>query len=337
MRLIDLHCNWALQYAYETTQYDPGLYEDLPSRVGQVEGYLSGTAAAVLACGRIACDWEKQEDPWKSLDEMLSRYEAEFAGRLLIGPEDVDRWKAEPQDAMCWGVLAIDGLNILVRGPVDLHRLAGLFDRGVRVFRVVGAGSSSIGGSACPGDEAGLTELGLELLDELASLAPSADQPGPRPVVDLAGLNARSTGDVLAWFEADAAARARLLLVRSHGTIEMPGRTGFAGLTTENLTRLRALGGVVGLTAGNTWFQSEEEFRAAIDSIAPIPFEGRRGYEGIGIGTSFLELNQTIANLATVSEIASWLTSRYPPEIAIGLAQGNARMLLLRAAGSETW
>jgi membrane dipeptidase len=334
MRLIDLYCNWAMQYACETTHYDPGLSAVLSSRVGQVEGYLSGTGAAILACRPSPLDWERQADPWQRLGEMLARYEAEFSGRLLTGPEDVARWNAEPQDALCWGVLATDGLDVLVRESVDLCRLPDLYARGVRVFQLVGSGSSEIGGSARRGDDRGLTDLERALLDELADLAPPSDLPRPRPVVDLAGLNARSTADVLSWSEADAARRARLLLLRSHGAIGMPGRTDSSGLTPENLARLRALGGVVGLSPCAASFQSPQEFRAEIDSIAAIPFEGREGYEGIGVGSCFPTLEQTILTLATVPEIASWLSRSYPPQIALQLAQENARGLLLRAAGS---
>ena len=61
MRLIDLHCNWAIQYACESTQYDPALYADVPGALSQVDGYLSGVAAAVLVCGRRSGDWAAQE------------------------------------------------------------------------------------------------------------------------------------------------------------------------------------------------------------------------------------------------------------------------------------
>ena len=48
MRLIDLHCNWALQYAGETCQYDPAAYAEIRPRLGQVDGYLSGPASRRL-------------------------------------------------------------------------------------------------------------------------------------------------------------------------------------------------------------------------------------------------------------------------------------------------
>ena len=118
MRLIDLHCNWALQYAGETCQYDAAAYADVLTRLDQVEGYLTGTGIAVLTCGRRAGDWTQQPDAWKTLGEMIARYEAEFSGRLLIGPDDVTRWNAEPPDGIGWGILGIEGFDALVRTPM---------------------------------------------------------------------------------------------------------------------------------------------------------------------------------------------------------------------------
>ena len=240
MRLIDLHCNWALQYAGETCQYDAAAYADVGTRLDQVEGYLTGTGIAVLTCGRRAGDWTQQPDAWKTLGEMIARYEAEFSGRLLIGPDDVTRWNAEPPDGIGWGVLGIEGFDALVRTPDDLDRLPGLFRRGVRVFQLVETEASALGGAAVRGDDRGLTELGRAFLDRLDGLSRACGPSGPCPVVDLADLNSRATAEVLAWFESDRTRLHRLLLVRSHGTIETPRRPVVTGLSAENLQRFRA-------------------------------------------------------------------------------------------------
>ena len=226
MRLIDLHCNWALQYACESSQYDPALYADIPGRVNQVDGYLTATSATLLSCGRSAGDWASHRDPWRTLGEMLARYEAEFSGRLLFGPDDVARWQAEPSDFICWGVLGIGGFDALMQSPADLDRLPGLFDRGVRIFQPVETEASRLAGAEVPDDDRGLTDLGREFLARLLALSPPADQTAPRPVVDLADLNARSTSDVLDWFEQDPSRIERLLILRSHGTIAPPSRPG---------------------------------------------------------------------------------------------------------------
>src|SRR5262249_34838880 len=99
--LIDLHCDWPLQYAGETTLFDPALYADVSDRVSQAQGYLTGTWAAVIACYRRADDLSRQPDPWRAFGDLIARDEAEFAGRLLIGPEDHARWVDEP-DGLCW-------------------------------------------------------------------------------------------------------------------------------------------------------------------------------------------------------------------------------------------
>ncbi len=333
MRLFDLHCNWALQYAGETCQCDAAMYADVSTRLGQVEGYLTGTGVAVLACGRRPEDWARQADPWKTLGEMLARYEAEFSGRLLIGPDDVTRWKAEPDDGICWGILGVEGFDALVRHSADLDRLPGLFERGVRVYQLVATDASSIGGAAVPGDDRGLTELGLAFLDRLDAIASSHETDGRRPVVDLAELNLRSTEEVLNWYESELTRPDRLPLIRSHGAIGSPSRQVVTGLSSENLRRFRALGGIVGLSPGLPFFDSPEEFREGFEAVAAIPFRGLTGYMGIGIGTDFLNLEQTFPDVVNASTVVDWLTANFATEVAALLIRGNGLGLMLRASG----
>ncbi len=61
-RLIDLHTDWLLQYATETTLFDPALYRRVQGRIGQAEGYLQATGAAVPSCSRDADDWEARQN-----------------------------------------------------------------------------------------------------------------------------------------------------------------------------------------------------------------------------------------------------------------------------------
>jgi membrane dipeptidase len=231
--------------------------------------------------------------------------------------------------------LGIEGFDSLIREPGDLDHLPKLFERGVRVFQLVQAGSTALGGAAMAGDDRGLGELGRAFLERLYALAQAAGQPGPRPVVDLANLNGQTTSDALAWFEADAARPERLILVRSFGAVDADDRQGNTGLTPQNLARFRALGGMIGLSVGVADFQTTEELKAAIERAAAIPFQGRPGYAGIGIGTNFLglALEQPIPRLENVSRIAEWLTAEFAPEVAASLAHDQARRLLLRSAG----
>lgn len=93
------------------------------------------------------------------------------------------------------------------------------------------------------------------------------------------------------------------------------------------------LGGVVGLTPGLAWYQTNEDLRAAIEEIASTPFEGRAGYEGIAIGTDFFGCEHVLSDLADVTRIARWFQQVFAPDAARLLLTDNASRLLTRAAG----
>ncbi len=155
---------------------------EMPQRLGRLAGYLQGTSLAVLACTRKPEDWERQGDRWASLAAMLAAYEAEFAGRLLIAPDDVARWRAEPADGLCWGTLGVTDFDSLVREPADLDRLPGLFERGVRVFQIAAsARPSALAGTDNIGDDRGLTDLGRALLARFGELS---DRSRPGSIAD---------------------------------------------------------------------------------------------------------------------------------------------------------
>ncbi|WP_165248794.1 Zn-dependent dipeptidase, microsomal dipeptidase [Paludisphaera soli] len=300
MPLIDLRCDWALQYAAESSQYDPAAYAEILPRLPRLDGYLMGTSLAVLGCRRKPADWAAQADPWHALGEMIARHAAEFSGRLLALPDDAARWRAEPPGSLCWGVLAVDGLEHLVRSAEDLDRLPGLFARGVRVF-------GSLHG-----------DLGRAHLERLLELAPAT---GPRPALDLAGGDSDGIAVVLDWFEADASRSERMLLFHSQGD----------ALDADSARRLRALGGVIGVRP----IGSAEVFRATIEALAASPFRGKEGYEGIGVATDFLGLDEVPAELADVEKLEGWIAETFPPEAASLLIADNARRLALAVAGAS--
>jgi membrane dipeptidase len=330
MRLIDLHIDWLLQYAPETTVFDPALYTRVSARLGQAEGYLQGTWAAVLSCYRSADDWASQADPWAALGALLARIEAEFSGRLLIGPADVARWLDDPE-GLCWGLIGIEGFDALVRGPDDIDRLPRLFERGVRLFQPVYGASNALGGSSADGDNRGLTDLGRAFLQTLADLGGD----GPRPLLDLAHMNPTAAAEVLAWLEADAGRLQRVLPVYSHGALCHEGFSTPRALTRDNLKRLRALGGVVGFSVGPPFYAAPEPLRAGIESAAAIPFLGQPGFEGLAIGTDFLGVDQTLPGLGHVAEVVAWLSSSFGPAESAALIQGNARRWLTQAVGTS--
>jgi membrane dipeptidase len=332
MRLVDLHCDWLRQYATETTILEPALYGEVTRRLGRLRGYLQGTAAAVLFCGRKREDWERQRDPWGSLVELLAVYEAEFAGRLLIAPPDLARWRAEPPDYLSWGMMAVAGFDFLVREPGDLDRLPCLFDRGVRVFQLAETAANVLAGSAETGDDRGLTDLGRAFLARLGELS-DGRKPGPMPIVDLVALNHRSIAEILCWFESKLACNRCLSLIFSRGGVWHQGVETMCGLSREHLVRLRALGGFVGLTPSPPCHRTPDELKAGIEAIASVPFEGRLGYEGIGIGTDFLAFDEALPGLDEVAHIQSWVGGAFDHRTAGLLLHDNGRRLIARAMG----
>ena len=120
----------------------------------------------------------------------------------------------------------------------------------------------------------------------------------------------------------------------SHGAPRHPGFDSPRAIAPENLARLRALGGTVGLSVGPPFFDSAEALHAAIEAVAAVPFEGRAGYEGIAIGTDFLGVAATAPGLADASSVVSWATGRFDAPTAAMLLHGNAGRLIARAAGA---
>lgn len=331
MRLIDLHTDWLLQYAGETAVFNAAHYASVPQRLGQAEGYLTATWAAIIACYRTADDWQAQRDPWLALGELITRIEAEFCGRLLIGPDDVRRW-LEDEAGLCWGMIGVEGFDALIRSRSDLDRLHALFERGVRLFQALYTARNELGGSSVAGDERGLTELGFAFLETLASLGS-----GPlHPMFDLAHLNPRSASDALAWFEADVHRATKVIPVYSHGALIHDGYAKPRAITLENLKRLRALGGVMGFSVGPPFYDSADALRASIETAAALPFQGRPGFEGIAIGTDFLGVDRTLSGLGNAHDVVTWLTKTFSAESATALVQGNAKGLLSRVCGAAS-
>lgn len=330
MRLIDLHVDWLLQYASETTVFDPALYPGVAGGWGQLEGYLQATRVAVLACYRCVEDWAKHADPCAALGDLITRIEAEFPGRLLIGPDDFDRWK-DDRDGLTWGLIGVEGFDALVRSDDDLSRLAALFERGVRLFQPIYDDSSRLGGSASSTDGRGLTDLGRRFLDTLDSLAPRAS--GPRPILDLAHMNPATMADALAWFEAEPSRALRAIPVYSHGSPVHPGFDSPRAITLENLRRLRALGGLVGLTPA--FFDSPARLKEAVELVASMPFEGREGAEGIAIGTDFMGVDRNLPGLGNAAEVVAWVQANFDRPVAKAMLVDNPQTLLVRALGTE--
>ena len=305
-RLIDLRIDWLSQYAPESNNFGPETIARANRGIPRVEGYLGATSASFLMLGRDPEDWARRGDPWASLGELLTRCEAEFSGRLLIGRDDLDRWRDDP-DGLTWGVLGVGGFDRLVRSTADLERLPGLFARGVRVFQVVGTAENELAGSWFEGDDRGLTDLGRAFLDVVASLG--------NPIVDLAGLGRVALGEVLDWLESHGSDR--LLVMRSHGPI-----------VVDAIARLAALGGIVGLGASSRSFATAAGWKDANEAIA-----SRFGFLGIGLATDALGDALGLAGLQTAGEIREWTRSNFPAEVARAILHDNVAGLIARSVG----
>jgi membrane dipeptidase len=332
MRLVDLHCDWLRQYAAETTLYAADMHPEVIGRVGRLDGYLLGTSLTALACTGKPEDWSGQSGGWSLLGLMLARYESEFTGRIIRDAGDVARWRSMPSDGLCWGMIGVAGLDFLVRQADDLGRLPALFDRGVRIFQPIATSGGSLGGSAAPDDARGLTDLGTAFLDRLAELA-RGSEPGPAPILDLAGMSAQSAADTLHWLDEDRAGRGTLLLAVSHGTGTYRDLFDPSSPAFRNLQGLRSRGGVIGLTPGLPGCETPDELRSLVEMIAGIPFEGRCGYEGIAIGSDLLGLDRPAPGLESARGIARGLERSFDRRTAGAIIAGNARRLLLRSAG----
>jgi membrane dipeptidase len=328
MRLIDLHVDWLLQYASETTVFDPALYPGIAGCTSQIEGYLQTTRAAILACYRGADDWATQADPWTALGGLITRIEAEFPGRLLIGPDDFDRWQND-RDGLAWGMIGVEGFDSLIRSVDDLSRLPGLFERGVRLFQPLYGETNHLGGSSSSGDERGLTDLGRHFLEAVDTLALADSE--PRPLLDLAHMNPVTMADALAWYESEPSRAVRALPVYSHGAPYHAGFESPRAITLDNLRRLRALGGHIGLTP--SFFQSPDQLKEAVELIASLPFEGRDGFEGIAIGTDFMGVDSTLPGLGNAAEVVAWVQANFDRGIAKDLLHDSALGLMARATG----
>jgi membrane dipeptidase len=265
---------------------------------------------------------------------MIARYEGEFTGRILRDAGDVARWRSSPADGLCWGVIGVAGLDFLVRKPDDLDRLPALFERGVRVFQPVATSEGLLAGSADPGDDRGLTELGRALLTRLAELT-STGEPGPRPILDLAGMNTQSIDETLRHLDDEPSPRRKWLVALSHGTLSYRDLLDPSSPESRTLAELRARGGVIGLTPGLPGCETLEELKHLVDRIAILPFEGRPGYEGIAIGGDLLGSERTTPALFSARDLTRSLGRAFDRDPAAAIASGNAERLLLRSAGID--
>ena len=182
MRLIDLHTDWILQYAHGDHGVRPCPLSRRHSAPGHrprvtCRGPRRRSSPAIAATDGLG-------EPGRSLGrlgELLARIEAEFSGRLLIGPDDLARCARRSGGPL----LGRDRCRGLRRpgsrepgGPRPAGPLCST--RGVRLFQPVDTPAALLAGSSAPGDDRGLTDLGAGLSPTLADLG-GLEPSGPRP------------------------------------------------------------------------------------------------------------------------------------------------------------
>lgn len=299
-RLIDLAVEWPLQYAEESTAIDAADYPGVRARIGQVDGYLSTTLAAIVWIGPAPGD---RDDPWGEVSRLFAGVEAEFSGRILADPADLNRFTSEPDDTMTWAVVGLRGLATLLHTDDARDRLAALIDRGVRAVRLAGLVDRPVD----PAHDRGLTD------PERSAIATIASASSGRPLLlDLAGLPPTAAGEVLDLVEAGE--QGNLVPIVSLG-----GSMG--GLRSEDAARVRALGGVIGLSPARAFFPTAESFGNALDEAA-----GLLGVDlgAVAIGTGFLGIDEPIEGLANASDLLNWLFSRFNPGPARLMTEENS-------------
>ncbi|WP_169976997.1 amidohydrolase family protein [Tautonia rosea] len=298
-RLIDLAVEWPLQYAEESTAIDAADYPGIAKRIGQVDGYLSTTLAAIIWIGPAPGD---RPDPWGEISRLFAGVEAEFSGRILADAADLDRFAAEADDTLTWAVVGLRGCASFLQSENARDRLAALIDRGLRAVRLAGL----VNRPADPTHDRGLTDLERSAISTLVSASSG------RPLLlDLAGLPPTAASEAIGCLEAGDGGQ--LVPIVSLG-----GPMG--GLRPDDLARLQTLGGVIGFCPARAFFPDAEAFGNALDEAAEL---FGVDLDAVAIGTGFLGITEPIEGLGNAPDLIDWLFSRFTPRAAQAMTREN--------------
>jgi membrane dipeptidase len=220
-------------------------------------------------------------------------------------------------------MIGVEGFDFLVKSEADLAHLDRLIYRGVKVFQPSYTATGLLAGSSAEGDDRGLLDLGRRFLEQLAE---STNRQNVRVLVDLAHLNPRACGEVLGWLEQTASPG--LIPLYSHGIVAHSGFSTARAITIENLKRLRALGGWIGLGVTPPFIQNSGQLLAAIEATAALPWRGNKGYSGIGFGTDFMGIDETLPELSTAERVVEWAQKQLPAKVADALLWKNGQEMM---------
>src|SRR5262249_30512810 len=109
--------------------------------------------------------------------------------------------------------------------------------------------------------------------------------------------------------------------------LQNPFCAGARAITMENVMRLRALGGVIGLSVGPPFYDNSATLKRNIEEIAETPFAGATGYGGLAIGTDFLGVSRTLPELSNAEQVVAWFSAQFDPDAANALIWRNAHQL----------
>lgn len=312
-RLVDLHVAWLRQYAGETELFEPSVAERVRPGIGQVEGYLGGTGAAIVWISLDEVNRTRFPNARNALAEQIARIEAEFSGRLLANRDDHARWRMD-DGGLCWAVPGIQGLSALPDEGVGLAGLEPFVERGVRAF----------GWAANPRDS--VEDAHPRLIRLCEWLADQGAVHGMRPLLDLSGADA-AADLVLSWLEANPG---RVVPIISRAGLDDLGPGGVVSIEGGRLARIAARGGVVGFVPSQPWFQTEQEMRTAIEHASQSLRSQAGGNETVGLASSYLDNEAVLPGLETVEALTNWAGQSFDEATGTALVAGSGRRLIAR-------
>jgi membrane dipeptidase len=106
-------------------------------------------------------------------------------------------------------------------------------------------------------------------------------------------------------------------------------------ISIPKLSRLRALGGILGLGVTSPWVDDARQLLTAVELAATLPFQGRVGPQGLALATGFLEAEATLPGLGSAPEVVAWVKMALGEPLASALLFDNARALVERLAGGR--
>ena len=88
------------------------------------------------------------------------------------------------------------------------------------------------------------------------------------------------------------------------------------------------MGGWVGFGVTPPFITQADQLIAAIEAAAALPFRGNKGYAGIGLGTDFLGIDETLPELSNAERVIDWARKRLPSKAVEAIVWKNGLELV---------